>query len=330
MSDISTTRSGTAIWKGSGLVWTGVTLYLIMTHDFLLRRAVTAALVAGTMAGPLGAAVDPAAERIAGSSPAEIRAELAAGADPEMRFSNGLTPLHYAARVGHLEAIRILVIEAGVDPNILSARNFVTPLHSASLRFDRKSASASETASLLISLGADIEAVTARGETPLHWAVFENDPELVALLLAAGADPLATNARGHAALGRALTHGSPEMIDSFLEAIALRGSPDSERVEKLHDAIAARHPELEDTPGLIRLHGLATGDAGVADTNTNSDTAVGDPETCSGWRVTEDDTRLSLIAQRALGAAARWSEIAELNNLRDGRNYQLGDCLRLP
>ncbi len=118
-----------------------------MTQDNLLRRAVTAALVAGTMAWPLGAAVDPAAERIAGSSSAEIRAELVASADPEMRFSNGLTPLHYAARVGHLEVIRILVLEAGVDPNILSARNFVTPLHSASLRFDRKSASASETAS---------------------------------------------------------------------------------------------------------------------------------------------------------------------------------------
>ncbi len=87
---------------------------------------------------------------------------------------------------------------------------------------------------------------------------------------------------------------------------------------------------LEDTPELVRLHGLATGDAGSTDTSTETDAAAGDPDTCSGWRVTEDDTRLSLIAQRALGEAARWSEIAELNDLRDGRNYQLGDCLSLP
>ena len=41
------------------------------------------------------------------------------------------------------------------------------------------------------------------------------------------------------------------------------------------------------------------------------------------------DTKLSILAERTLGNASRWKEVAAPNGL-DGKGCQVGDCLALP
>lgn len=46
--------------------------------------------------------------------------------------------------------------------------------------------------------------------------------------------------------------------------------------------------------------------------------------------VGKGDTRLSIIAGKALGDPARWPELAELNGLGGEKTYLEGDCLKVP
>ena len=50
---------------------------------------------------------------------------------------------------------------------------------------------------------------------------------------------------------------------------------------------------------------------------------------CEGVIVLAGDTKLSTLAERTLGKASRWKQIAELNDL-EGKEYKKGDCLALP
>ena len=113
----------------------------------------------------------------------------------------GLTPLHFAAREGHMAAAMAL-IEAGTDLNQTSSGDHTSPLLIASIngRFD--------VAQLLIEHGADVTAASEGGVTPLYavlnvqWAPKSMYPqprahlqqqlsylEMMKLLLDKGADP---------------------------------------------------------------------------------------------------------------------------------------------
>jgi hypothetical protein len=46
--------------------------------------------------------------------------------------------------------------------------------------------------------------------------------------------------------------------------------------------------------------------------------------------VLASDSPLSVLAERTLGKASRWKEIAKLNGIGADRSYRLGDCLKLP
>jgi ankyrin repeat protein len=104
--------------------------------------------------------------------PDVVSALIQAHADPKVHTKQGFTAMHFAARVGDLESIKLL-LAAGVDVNILTqadgaegARNAAsgyTPLLEATLRAQI------DVALYLLEHGADPN-IEAAGLTPLHWA----------------------------------------------------------------------------------------------------------------------------------------------------------------
>jgi len=72
---------------------------------------------------------------------------------------------------------------------------------------------------MLIQAGADVNARSANGRTPLSFAVEENEPEIVSLLLAAGADVNAKNKSGSTALIiAAMENNNPEVLNVLIQA----------------------------------------------------------------------------------------------------------------
>lgn len=65
---------------------------------------------------------------------------------------------------------------------------------------------------------ADVNAPAADGATPLHWAVYADDADLVARLIRAGANVRAANRYGVTPLSLACTNGNARLVDRLLEA----------------------------------------------------------------------------------------------------------------
>jgi ankyrin repeat protein/glyoxylase-like metal-dependent hydrolase (beta-lactamase superfamily II) len=175
------------------------------------------------------------------------------------RDENGRTPLHWAARGGHLEVLRYLA-EKGADLNAID-NNGVAPLHTLArsgqteaARFliekgaviDTKdpvkltplnmAAEAGQEAmvKLLIEKGADIENKHAYGRTPLVGAARERgDINVIRMLLDAGADVNSSDRWGETALDLAAWRGFEEVVDLLLE----RGAALPEAPAKTHNLL---------------------------------------------------------------------------------------------
>ena len=70
---------------------------------------------------------------------------------------------------------------------------------------------------VLLDLGAELEAKTDLGDTPLHWAAYDGHPDVVELLLARGADATALNDDGTTPLHYAAWNNVPEVADLLLD-----------------------------------------------------------------------------------------------------------------
>jgi ankyrin repeat protein len=118
------------------------------------------------------------------------------GADPISYANGGLTPLHFAAREGQIEAAEMLL--AAGAPIDRQAADGKTPLNLSIYNGHY------ELASLLVDSGADVNLADAEGFPPLFWAVDRRNMEwnpgfpwvqtadpmpLIVRLLEAGADP---------------------------------------------------------------------------------------------------------------------------------------------
>ena len=112
--------------------------------------------------------------------------------------------------------------------------------------------SRTETATALLSRGANLNAKDNGGSTPLHWATWNGNPEIGTVLIAAGADVHARDKGGASPLHKAAQEGHTAIADLLLERGADVNARDERSHTPLRRAIKNGHTE---TVALLRLWG---------------------------------------------------------------------------
>ncbi|KAF8374285.1 fem-1, partial [Pristionchus pacificus] len=126
---------------------------------------------------------------------------FALGADPRIcgtvsfdgETIQGAPPLWAASAAGHMELVRFLVEEAGVDIN-QTTQTSSSPLRGAC--YDGHL----EIVRYLVEKGADMELANRHGHTPLMIGAFRKKSQVVEYLLSKGASPLKSSYKGNTAL----------------------------------------------------------------------------------------------------------------------------------
>lgn len=108
--------------------------------------------------------------------------------DPNVKDTNGRTPLLYAIKNGHEEAVQLL-LTTGADVNCAS-KDGKTPLFYAVNRENENMVK------MLLQKGADPGSKDHRGWTPLFHAVNRRDKAMVKMLLEKGANPDSKDYKG--------------------------------------------------------------------------------------------------------------------------------------
>jgi uncharacterized protein len=160
---------------------------------------------------------------------------LARGMDPNTADAKGNTILIIAAREGHKDAVWALV-RRKANANRRNQHGD-TALMLATMRGDR------EIARMLIEFGN--AEVKHSGWAPIHYAAFQDKPEMIRYLIAKGADKDALAPNGHTALMLAARSGHDDAVRALLhEDVDINArSPDGEtalRIAKLrkHGAVS--------------------------------------------------------------------------------------------
>lgn len=136
---------------------------------------------------------------------------LDGGAAVDATNRYGVTPLALASVNGSTPMVARL-LAAGADPNLPNPEG-ETPLMTAARTGNGGSI---ET---LLAHGAEVDAVEAwRGQTALMWATAQNQVEAVNALLAAGADPNARSARGFSPVLFAAREGHVDVLEALAGA----------------------------------------------------------------------------------------------------------------
>ena len=166
--------------------------------------------------------------------------------DPEVRTSEGLTPLHYAARYTPLHTIgegvvwtrpvqtregeeeevdtasvtlyssneqilQLLIKKCKVDINVCD-EDKDTPLHLACMRGNLVAVGILTSATRV-----NVDAQNEKGDTPLHFACLNGDPEIVEALLKKEADCLIKNKEKQLAIHLACAEGHVDIVKLILE-----------------------------------------------------------------------------------------------------------------
>lgn len=170
-------------------------------------RLVALALLAGAelaMAGPAEDLLN-AAMRDDGY---RIGVLLLRGGDPNVRDEQGQTPLHIALKDDGDKAVKSLLSHPALDVNAVNAAG-ETPLMLAALR------GRLDTARLLVQRGAQIN---REGWSPLHYACSGPDEGVAAWLLSQGAEIDARSPNGSTPLMMAAGYGGLSTAELLLKA----------------------------------------------------------------------------------------------------------------
>ena len=108
-----------------------------------------------------------------------VDALLHGGADPSIKDKKGSTPLHFAARRGNDEIVKVLLEHPKVN---VDARDSYgkTALHMAC------SEGQSSVCQLLLNKGADIKTVAADNTTPFHNVILNGHSQVATMILNQG------------------------------------------------------------------------------------------------------------------------------------------------
>ena len=241
------------------------------------RRVLALILLCGALALPAlpvhADATDDLFEAVKNGTASEVKAALAAGADPGARARAGMTPLHFAAaKKNPNPSVTKALIEAGADPDARLDNGvgwpggMSTPLHIAAI-FNPSVITA------LIEGGANPDARNEDGDTPLHFAAKNPNPSVITAVITAliegGADPAARNEDSDTPLhiAAAWRDANPSVITALIEGGANPDARDEDGDTPLH-RVAAR---IEDRAFLARS-GVTVDDLSVFGDSVFGDT----------------------------------------------------------
>jgi ankyrin repeat domain-containing protein 50 len=225
---------------------------------------------------------------------------LRLGADVNARLDYNCTPLAIAARCGQADVCKVL-LDSGADPNITEKYGSTALMGAAatgkarivamllerganqlSTKYSKVTAlhraATTDICKLLIEKGADIQATTQNGETPLLSAAGLGRWAVVDFLVARGSDLNATDNSGHSALYYAMLTNEEEVIVALLEKGAtISGTRMWDGKNILHRAVERKYmdiltrllkqgnsPNMIDNDGKTPLHIAAYHDHEIA------------------------------------------------------------------
>ncbi|XP_043540446.1 ankyrin-1-like, partial [Chiloscyllium plagiosum] len=128
---------------------------------------------------------------------------------PLLHLQDDQTPLHCAARLGHLKVVRLL-LENGACPLSVSTTGH-TALHMASREGHV------DVAELLLDRGALLAHMTKKGFSPLHVAAKYGRFRVAEVLLQHGAEPNSAGKNGLTPLHVAVHHDNADIVELLLK-----------------------------------------------------------------------------------------------------------------
>ena len=138
--------------------------------------------------------------------------------DPHARLSKGggrgRTPLHYAARNGHLDVCKFLVCGAGV-PADAKAYDSTTPMHLAVWQGHLV------VADWLLTVCDNLHSLNDYGCDVSHWAAMRGDVPTAKWLVAKGVTMRTTNLVGHTSLHKAAQSGHWELVRFLVQEVGI-------------------------------------------------------------------------------------------------------------
>jgi ankyrin repeat protein len=167
---------------------------------------------------------------------------ISKGADVNLKNQEGWTPLHIAAKEGHVDIAALLIKNRAEVNERINSRDDpsgLTPLHIAAY------SNHVDVVELLIGAGAQINVHGTYGHTPLEYAAGRGDKDIVELLLAKGADIEAGDDWNRTPLLAAAPNNRPEIVKLLLDRGAnVEARMKSGRQNALHMAASRNFLEV--------------------------------------------------------------------------------------